>query len=83
MIAPYRAQVVLLRMLVPPALEVNTVDQFQGQDKEAVVYSAVRSDDKIDDVGADDNKGILEDHRRVTVAITRAKHKLVIVGNPR
>ncbi|CAG0890044.1 unnamed protein product [Cyprideis torosa] len=84
--APYRAQVNLLAQMVIHdsdlgQIEVNTVDQFQGQDKEVVIYSCVRSsaESTESDVEA---KGILEDHRRLTVAITRAKHKLVIFGNP-
>lgn len=82
--APYRAQVSLLTQAIKSdpnlsEIEVNTVDQFQGRDKEVIVYSCTRSD------GVSHNqfkeRGILNDKRRLTVAITRAKHKLVLVGH--
>jgi DNA replication ATP-dependent helicase Dna2 len=74
-IAPYRGQVDALRKILP-GVEVNTVDQYQGRDKEIIVYSCTQS-------GAREGKGaeILEDRRRLTVAITRAKHKLIMVGD--
>lgn len=74
-IAPYRGQVEALRKLLP-GVEVNTVDQYQGRDKEIIVYSCTQSKAK-EAKGAE----ILEDRRRLTVAITRAKHKLIIIGD--
>jgi DNA replication ATP-dependent helicase Dna2 len=74
-IAPYRSQVEFLRKLLP-SVEVNTVDQYQGRDKEIVVYSCTQSKAK-ESSGTE----ILEDRRRLTVAITRAKHKLIMIGD--
>ncbi len=65
-IAPYAAQVRLLReMLVVPGLEIDSVDGFQGREKEAVVISLVRSNPK-------GEIGFLADVRRMNVALTRA-----------
>jgi hypothetical protein len=78
-ISPYRAQLRLLRSrlrgLIPEGLEVATVDTYQGRDKDAIVFSAVRANTK-GEVGR-----LLGDARRVNVALTRAKAKLVIVGS--
>jgi superfamily I DNA and/or RNA helicase len=77
-ISPYDAQVQRLRQLlaarVEEGLEVDTVDGFQGREKEAVVVSLVRS-------GAAGEVGFLADVRRVNVAVTRARRKLVVVGD--
>jgi superfamily I DNA and/or RNA helicase len=77
-ISPYDAQVQRLRQLlaaeVERGLEVDTVDGFQGREKEAVVVSLVRSND----VG---EVGFLADVRRMNVALTRARAKLVVVGD--
>lgn len=59
---------------VESAVEVNTVDAFQGREKNVIVLSAVRSN-KAGDLG------FLKDARRLNVALTRAKNMLVIVGN--
>jgi DNA replication ATP-dependent helicase Dna2 len=95
-IAPYRAQVMHLRGKLASTnntnIDVNTVDQFQGQDKDIIIYSCTRSTPrklhKSDEVGNLDEefKGrgdIMCDKRRLNVAITRAKSKLVILGNER
>jgi Cdc6-like AAA superfamily ATPase len=77
-ISPYDAQVQRLRQLlavrVEEGLEVDTVDGFQGREKEAVVVSLVRSNDQ-------GEVGFLSDVRRMNVAITRARKKLVVVGD--
>ncbi|XP_067637640.1 DNA replication ATP-dependent helicase/nuclease DNA2 [Eurosta solidaginis] len=96
-IAPYRAQVELLRKCIIQlethhknelsqssfeAIEVNTVDQYQGRDKDIIILSGTKT-------GGDENAinehareaEILEDKRRLTVAITRAKRKLLLVGD--
>jgi ATP-dependent RNA/DNA helicase IGHMBP2 len=68
-ISPYNGQVGLLKALLKPdfpALEISSVDGFQGREKEAVVLSLVRSN-------ASRNVGFLKDDRRLNVAITRAK----------
>ncbi|GEJ57570.1 AAA domain-containing protein [Anaeromyxobacter diazotrophicus] len=77
-ISPYDAQVQRLRQLlaarVDEGLEVDTVDGFQGREKEAVVVSLVRSNEA-------GEVGFLADVRRMNVALTRARRKLVVVGD--
>jgi superfamily I DNA and/or RNA helicase len=74
-IAPYAAQVRWLREhSIYDKLEIDTVDGFQGREKEAVVISLVRSNE-IGEIG------FLSDARRMNVALTRAKRKLIIVGD--
>ncbi|OXU27176.1 hypothetical protein TSAR_005441 [Trichomalopsis sarcophagae] len=77
-IAPYRVQVHLLRKVVPNDIEVNTVDQYQGRDKSVIIYSCSKSISKDTKIQEFD---ILEDQQRLTVAVTRAKHKLIIIGD--
>ena len=71
-ISPYADQVKLIQNKTP--VEVKTVDGFQGREKEIIIISTVRSNDM-------GNIGFLKDLRRLNVAITRAKRKLIIVGN--
>ncbi|XP_054016381.1 DNA replication ATP-dependent helicase/nuclease DNA2 isoform X1 [Hylaeus anthracinus] len=78
-IAPYRAHVSLLKGIVPNSIEVNTVDQYQGRDKEIIIYTCARSSSSNNIINKD--LEILGDHRRLTVAITRAKHKLIIIAD--
>jgi superfamily I DNA and/or RNA helicase len=74
-IAPYAAQVRRLRELLPVAgLEIDSVDGFQGREKEAVVLSLVRSNNE-------GEIGFLGDVRRTNVALTRARRKLLVVGD--
>lgn len=74
-IAPYAAQVRLLRELLPVSgLEIDSVDGFQGREKEAVVISLVRSNPT-------GEIGFLADVRRMNVALTRARRKLLVVGD--
>ena len=74
-ISPYGAQVRLLReQLDVPGLEIDSVDGFQGREKEAVVISLVRSNPK-------GEIGFLADIRRMNVAMTRARRKLLMVGD--
>ncbi|XP_067945535.1 DNA replication ATP-dependent helicase/nuclease DNA2-like isoform X2 [Watersipora subatra] len=80
-ITPYQAQVQLLKaMLDPTDIEVNTVDQYQGRDKSVIVISFARTSTNTLD-HSKKGAGILSDRRRLNVAITRAKHKLILVGN--
>ena len=83
-ISPYRAQVQYLRSLVRKRaffkpfrhlISVNTVDGFQGQERDVILISLVRSNDQ-------GQIGFLRDLRRMNVAITRARMKLIILGNP-
>lgn len=74
-ITPYLDQVKLLkRLLGQPKLEINSVDAFQGREKEVIIVSTVRSNKK-------GNLGFLIDERRLNVTITRAKRALFMVGN--
>ena len=74
-IAPYSAQVRLLRDLFDgEGLEIDTVDGFQGREKEAVIISLVRSNES-------NEIGFLADRRRMNVALTRAKRKLIVIGD--
>ncbi len=76
-ISPYDDQVALIRMLLDvEGLEIKTVDGFQGREKEVVIVSFVRSN-KSGDIG------FLRDLRRLNVSITRAKRKLIMIGNSR
>lgn len=82
-ISPYRAQVQYLRGLIKKReffkpyrslISVNTVDGFQGQERDVILISLVRSNDA-------GQIGFLCDLRRMNVAITRARMKLIILGN--
>jgi ATP-dependent RNA/DNA helicase IGHMBP2 len=74
-IAPYKEQVGLLKaLLLGIAVEVNTVDGFQGQERDVIYISLTRSN-------SDGTIGFLSDYRRMNVAMTRARLKLVLVGD--
>ncbi len=79
-VTPYAAQVRLIRRLTrklvngPPYVEVSSTDGFQGREKEAVVFSAVRSNDF-------GSVGFVSDWRRVNVSFTRARRGLIVIGN--
>jgi ATP-dependent RNA/DNA helicase IGHMBP2 len=75
-ISPYRAQVQLLQQefASTEGVSVNTIDSFQGQERDVVYLSLVRSNDQGD-------IGFLRDYRRMNVAMTRARMKLVIIGD--
>ncbi|KAI9323033.1 DNA-binding protein SMUBP-2 [Obelidium mucronatum] len=78
-ITPYSGQVQLLQSILHdqfPALEIGTVDSFQGAEKEAILLSLVRSN-------ATGELGFLEDERRLNVAMTRARRHLCVVGDER
>jgi DNA replication ATP-dependent helicase Dna2 len=78
-ISPYRSQLRLLERHLEhwcaAGTEIQTVDRYQGRDKDVIVISLVRSNAK-KDVG-----GLLRDWRRINVAFTRAKKKLLVVGS--
>jgi superfamily I DNA and/or RNA helicase len=80
-ISPYREQVVFMQKdididaeLEPYDITVNTIDGFQGQERDVIYISLVRSNDK-------STIGFLSDYRRMNVAMTRAKQKLIIIGD--
>ena len=74
-IAPYAAQVRWLRMHSEfDHLEIDTVDGFQGREKEAVVMCTVRSN-------TEGEVGFLSDSRRMNVALTRARRQLIVIGD--
>jgi len=74
-ISPYSAQVRLLReMLSKSEIEIDSVDGFQGREKEAVIVSLVRSNQE-------GEVGFLADTRRMNVALTRARRKLIVIGD--
>ncbi len=74
-ISPYEQQVNQLKTSMGgTSVEIKTVDGFQGREKEIIIISLVRSNDS-------GNIGFLSDHRRLNVAITRARRKLIIVGH--
>ena len=81
LIAPYAAQVAFIRAQISEDeelagldIEVNTIDGFQGQEKDIIYISLVRSNDQA-------QIGFLADERRLNVAMTRAKMKLVMIGD--
>ncbi len=74
-ISPYSAQVKLLRDRIKrPDIEIDSVDGFQGREKEAVIVSLVRSN-------REGEVGFLADTRRMNVAMTRARRKLIVIGD--
>jgi DNA polymerase alpha-associated DNA helicase A len=75
-IAPYSAQVGILKRLLEghPDIEVSTVDGFQGREKEVIVMTLVRSNEKKE-------IGFLSEDRRINVAITRPRRHLCIIGD--
>ena len=82
-ISPYAAQIRLLKSLAEESknpeiyagVEMQSVDGFQGREKEVIIMSTVRSNPT-------GELGFLKDARRLNVAITRAKRGLIIIGNP-
>jgi ATP-dependent RNA/DNA helicase IGHMBP2 len=73
-ISPYAGQVAAAKEILPKEMRISTIDSFQGQEKENVILSLVRSND-------DGDIGFLKDYRRMNVAITRAKDKLFVIGD--
>lgn len=73
-ISPYSGQVAAAKEIFPKQLRISTIDSFQGQEKETIIVSLVRSND-------DGDIGFLKDYRRMNVAITRAKEQLFIIGD--
>ncbi len=82
-IAPYRAQTVVLNELIATYpwyeelkknMSINSVDAFQGQERDVIMMSLVRSNDR-------GEIGFLSNKRRMNVAMTRAKHLMMMIGD--
>ena len=77
-ISPYKAQVEYLTELLTEEkdldLQIQTVDSFQGQEKDVIYISLTRSNEQAE-------IGFLKDYRRMNVAMTRARKKLYIIGD--
>ncbi|MFT5779224.1 MAG: ATP-dependent RNA/DNA helicase IGHMBP2 [Crocinitomicaceae bacterium] len=73
-ISPYAGQVQLAKEYLDPAIKTSTIDSFQGQEKEIIILSLVRSN-------TDAVIGFLKDYRRMNVALTRAKSRLFVIGD--
>jgi len=76
LISPYKDQIRLFKEKIESQinLNINTIDGFQGQEKDVIIISLVRSN-------LEGNIGFLSDYRRMNVALTRAKKKLVVIGD--
>ena len=85
-VTPYSAQAIVLSQILQGAgsqgaaslagVEVSSIDGFQGREKEVILFSCVRSNPS-------QRLGFLADHRRLNVAITRARRGLIVVGDER
>ena len=73
-ISPYAGQVAAAKEVLPKEMRSSTIDSFQGQEKQTILLSLVRSND----VGI---IGFLKDYRRMNVAITRAQEQLFVIGD--
>lgn len=74
-ISPYDQQVGQIKIrLIDTGIEIKTVDGFQGREKEVIILSLVRANE-------DGNLGFLTDYRRLNVALTRARRKIILIGN--
>mmetsp|Transcript_2462 Transcript_2462/g.5450 ORF Transcript_2462/g.5450 Transcript_2462/m.5450 type:complete len:167 (-) Transcript_2462:208-708(-) len=78
-ITPFRSQLRALKdnlnLMGNNELEISTIDRFQGRDKSVVIISLVRSNDE------GKSGRLLQDFRRLNVAFSRAKHKMIIIGS--
>jgi len=73
-ISPYAGQVAAAKEVLPKQMRISTIDSFQGQEKDVIILSLVRSNDET-------GIGFLKDYRRMNVAITRAKEQLFVIGD--
>lgn len=85
-IAPYKKQVEKIRLLLNAlSLEfckIGSVEEFQGQERKAIIISTVRSSDQYVNCDILYNLGFISNPKRLNVAITRAQELLIVVGNP-
>lgn len=79
-ISPYREQVTRLESRIKeqfdflPSTKIDTIDSFQGQERDTIIISLVRSNEE-------NEIGFLKDYRRLNVALTRARKKLIVIGD--
>lgn len=73
-ISPYSGQVTLAKEVLPLGIKVSTIDSIQGQEKEIIILSLVRSN-------SEGQIGFLKDYRRMNVALTRAREQLFVIGD--
>ncbi|CAL9752324.1 unnamed protein product, partial [Musa acuminata subsp. burmannicoides] len=76
-ITPYNSQANIIRQVIGASVEVQTIDKYQGRDKDCIMVSFVRSSKNFRSC----NSSLLGDWHRINVAITRAKKKLIMVGS--
>ncbi|KAK3019282.1 hypothetical protein RJ639_002855, partial [Escallonia herrerae] len=76
-ITPYNSQANLIQRTVSTSVEIHTIDKYQGRDKDCILVSFVRSNKDPRNC----NSSLLGDWRRMNVALTRAKKKLIMVGS--
>ncbi|URE06000.1 DNA replication factor Dna2 [Musa troglodytarum] len=76
-ITPYNSQANIIRQVIGASVEVQTIDKYQGRDKDCIMVSFVRSSKNLRSC----NSSLLGDWHRINVAITRAKKKLIMVGS--
>ncbi|KAL2469853.1 putative RNA helicase SDE3 [Abeliophyllum distichum] len=85
-ITPYRQQVLKIRRVLENlgrlTIKVGSVEQFQGQERQVIIISTVRSTVKHNEFDKVHYLGFLSNSRRFNVAITRAKSLLIVIGNP-
>lgn len=73
-LSPYSGQIAYLRETMDKSIRCSTIDSFQGQEEDYILISLVRSNDE-------QNIGFLSDYRRMNVAMTRAKKRLIVIGD--
>jgi superfamily I DNA and/or RNA helicase len=73
-ISPYSSQIALAKENLSSEIRCSTIDSFQGQEMHTIIISLVRSNEK-------GQVGFLSDHRRINVAMTRAKERLIMIGD--
>jgi len=73
-LSPYSGQVALAREVLPSEIKISTIDSIQGQEKEIIILSLVRSN-------SEGQIGFLKDYRRMNVALTRAREQLFVIGD--
>ena len=85
-IAPYRKQVEKIRQFIQinglAPVKVGSVEEFQGQERDAIIVSTTRSNGSLVDSDILHHLGFIRSPKRFNVTVTRAKSLLIVVGNP-